>query len=107
MVCVGVHCFCVAWRAFVGVHCLVRVGWCEFVGVHCLSVCIAWCALVGASCLVYVGRRTVVCIAWCGRGRGGSGARFWTPAVLHGRVVTVSLEGRETVASACSRGLWR
>ena len=34
-------------------------------------MCIAWCALVGASWLVYVGRRVVVCIAWCGRGRGG------------------------------------
>ena len=33
-------------------------------------------------------------------GSGGSGARFWTPAVLHGRVVTFGLEGRETVAGA-------
>ena len=43
---------------------------------------------------------------WQGRaleGSGGSSARFWTPAVLRGRLVTVGLEGRETVARACSR----
>ena len=40
-------------------------------------------------------------------GSGGSGARFWTPAVLRGRVVTFGLEGRETVAGAYFRGLWR
>ena len=40
---------------------------------------------------------------WQGRtleGSGGSGARFWTPAVLRGKVVTFGLEGRETVARA-------
>ena len=47
---------------------------------------------------------------WQGRaleGSGASGARFWTSAVLRGKVVTFGLEGRETVARACSRGLWR
>ena len=36
---------------------------------------------------------------------GGSGARFWTSAVLRGKVVTFGLEARETVARAYSRGL--
>ena len=40
-------------------------------------------------------------------GSSGSGARFWTPAVLRGKVVTFGPEGGETVAEACSRGLWR
>ena len=47
---------------------------------------------------------------WRGRaleGSGGSGAHFWTPAVLRGRVVTFGLERRETVAGASFRGLWR
>ena len=47
---------------------------------------------------------------WQGRtleGSGGSGTRFWTPAVLCGKVVTFALEGRETVRGACSRVLWR
>ena len=47
---------------------------------------------------------------WQGRaleGSGGSGARFWTSAVLRGRVLTFGLEGSETVAGAYSRGLWR
>ena len=47
---------------------------------------------------------------WQGRtleGSGGRGARFWTPAVLLGRVVTFGLEGRGTVAGAYSRGLRR
>ena len=63
----------IRWCALlVGVRCLVRAAWCELVGVHWSAnslVCIA--ALVGASWLVYAGRRAVVCIAWCGRGRGG------------------------------------
>ena len=33
-------------------------------------------------------------------GSGGSGAGFWTLAVLRGKVVTFALEGRETVAGA-------
>ena len=47
---------------------------------------------------------------WRGRaleGSGGSGARFWTAAVLRGNVVTFGREGREAVVRACSRGLWR
>ena len=47
---------------------------------------------------------------WHGRaleGSGGSGVGFWTSAVLRGKVLTFGLEGRETVAEACSRGLWR
>ena len=40
-------------------------------------------------------------------GSGGSRARFWTPAVLRGKVVTFVLEGRETVAEASSTGFWR
>ena len=47
---------------------------------------------------------------WHGRtlkGSGSSGARFWTPAVLRGKVDAFGLEGRETVARAYSRGLWR
>ena len=59
----------------------------------------------GSSLLVSRGA-----IPWQGRtleGSGGSGARFWTPAVLRGKVVTFGLEGRDTVAGAYSRGLWR
>ena len=40
---------------------------------------------------------------WRGRtleGSGGSGARFWTLAVLRGRVSTVGLQGRETLVGA-------
>ena len=40
-------------------------------------------------------------------GSGGSGALFWTGAVLRGMAVTFGLEGREAVARALSRGLWR
>ena len=40
-------------------------------------------------------------------GSGATGARFGMSAVLRGRVVTFGLGGRETVAGACSRGLWR
>ena len=35
-------------------------------------------------------------------GSGGSGARLWTSAALHGKVLTFALESRETVAGACS-----
>ena len=49
------------------------------------------------------GRETLVG-AYYSEGSGGRGARFWTPAVLRGRV-TFGPEGRETVAGACSRGL--
>ena len=34
--------------------------------------------------------------------QGTAGVRFWTPAVLRGRVVAFGPEGRETVAGACS-----
>ena len=72
----------------------------------------------GSSLLVSRGRETVAASLlvsrgakpWQGRtpkGSGGSGARFWTPAVLRGRVVTFGLEGCETVAGAYFRGLWR
>ena len=47
---------------------------------------------------------------WQGRtleDSGGRRARFWTRGLLHGNVVTFGLEGRETLAGACSRGLWR
>ena len=36
----------------------------------------------------------------CLEGSGGSGARFWTCAVLRGRVVTFGPEGRETLVGA-------
>ena len=45
--------------------------------------------------------------AYYSEGSGGSGARFWTIAVLRGRVVTFGREGRDTVAGAYSRGLPR
>ena len=44
---------------------------------------------------------------WQGRtleDSGGSGARFWTPAVLRGKVVTFGFEGRETVAAPYLEG---
>ena len=59
----------------------------------------------GSSLLVSRGAKP-----WQGRtleGSGGSGACFWTPAVLRRRVVTFGLEGRESVAGACFRVLWR
>ena len=65
----------------------------------------------GSSLLVLRAARAAK--PWQGRsldGSGGSGARFWTLAVLSGRVVTFGVEGREgceTVARAYSRGLWR
>ena len=40
---------------------------------------------------------------WHGRaleGSGGGGARFWTCAVLRGRVITFGPEGRETLVGA-------
>ena len=41
---------------------------------------------------------------WQGRTLEGSGGSAW---VLRGNVVTFGLKGRETVAGAYSRGLWR